>query len=251
MAASGRYIYCFIKEKDAVNICSSSFANVISPVYTLPYKDISAVVSNTDVFEFDPSRKNVRNHQRILTKVMEKYTLIPVAFGTVAGSKKEIEEIIEENYSKLAEQLEFLQDKSEVGLKVSWENDYFNQDIENEEITALMNKVAGKEEDEVLYDKIQLGKLVQQVMEGKKEEYTHVIYEPLNKLAVMGKLKDSIQMKTIFNAYFLVENSKSDSFDQKVEEIYKPFENKLVFHYTGPWPPYNFVDIKIRANHEE
>lgn len=250
MSLPGKYIYCFVKEKDGINICSSSFANILSPVYTLPFKDISAVVSNTDIYEFDPTRKNLQNHQRVISRVMEKYTVIPVAFGTVGNNKKNIENIIEVNYDRLLEQLEFLENKSEVGLKITWDNDFFNQDIETEEIKKLKSRVSGKEEEEVLLDKIQLGKLVQLAIENKKEEYVNKIYTPLSKFAVMSKLKEGIPIKTVFNAYFLVKDPESEKFDHEVEKIYKTYENKLIFSYTGPWPPYNFTDLRINLTQE-
>jgi hypothetical protein len=93
-----------------------------------------------------------------------------------------------------------------------------------------------------------LGKLVEVVIENKKEEYVDEIYLPLSKLAVKSKLKDNIPIKTVFNAYFLIKNTDSDEFDKKVEKLSKLFENKLVFSYTGPWPPYNFVDIKLNID---
>lgn len=248
MSAQGKYIYCFIKEKDVINICSSAFANVISPVYTIPLNEISAVVSNTDIFEYDPTRKNVLNHQRIITKVMEKYTVIPVAFGTVGSNKKAIENIIEYNYDQLLVQLDFLTDKTEVGLKVTWEEGYFNEDIEDDEIRELKKKVFGKEEEEVLLDKIQLGKLVQASIENKKEQYIQEIYTPLSKLAVKSKLKDGIPIKTVFNASFLINNSESDFFDKEVEKLFEIYKNRLQFSYIGPWPPYNFVDMRINLS---
>lgn len=242
----GKYIYCFIKEKDGVNICSSSFAGIISPVYTMPYQEIAAVVSNTDIYEFDPTRKNILNHQRVVTKVMEKYTVIPVAFGTVGNNKQEIEKIMVSNYDELVKQLTFLEHKSEVGLKVSWTDEYFNQDIESDEIIRLKNKVNGRIEEEVLQDKIQLGKLVQEAAEDKKETYLKDIYEKLSKLSVLSKHKDGISVKSIFTASFLVRDEESEQFDQEVEKIYENYKDKLVFDYTGPWPPYNFVDIRIK-----
>ncbi|MDF2543915.1 MAG: Gas vesicle synthesis GvpLGvpF [Herbinix sp.] len=248
MSAQGKYIYCFIKEKDLSNFGSSTFTNVISPVYTIPVKEISAVVSNTDIYEFDPTRKNVLNHQRIITKVMEKYTVVPVAFGTVANNKKAIENIIESNYDQFLEQIEFLTNKAEVGLKVIWEDSYFNEDIEDDEIRRLKGKVSGKDEEEVLLDKIELGKLVQAAMEEKIEKYTKEIYDPLSKLAVRSKRKESVPIKTVFNASFLVNNVESDIFDKEVERLSELFQNKLKFSYIGPWPPYNFVDLRINLN---
>jgi hypothetical protein len=50
----------------------------------------------------------------------------------------------------------------------------------------------------------------------------------------------------IMNAAFLVARSKQELFDQKVHEIGLRYEGKLSFKYTGPWPPYNFVTIRLQ-----
>jgi hypothetical protein len=50
----------------------------------------------------------------------------------------------------------------------------------------------------------------------------------------------------IMNAAFLVERDKADRFDQKVQDIAQRYEGKLSFRYTGPWPPYNFVTIRLQ-----
>jgi len=50
----------------------------------------------------------------------------------------------------------------------------------------------------------------------------------------------------IMNAAFLVARDKADDFDAKVHEIGKRYEGKLSFRYTGPWPPYNFVTIRLQ-----
>lgn len=251
MSLTGKYIYCFINEKEQINFCSSSIADIVSPVYTIPYKDISAVVSDTNTIEYDPTRKNVLAHQRVITRVMQNYTIIPVAFGTVGNNKNEIVKIIAANYDQFHEQLDFLKDKSELGLRITWLEDGFNQDIEDDDIKELKEKVIGKDEDEVLALKIQLGKLVEQATMRKKDEYTNEIYEPLSKIAIQSKLKDGIPIKTVFNASFLINNADSVMFDQKVDELCKPFEHKLSFSYTGPWPPYNFVSMKLNLNTDD
>lgn len=246
--STGKYIYCFVKEKDKLTLCGSSIGNSISPVCTLPYRDISAVVSDTDIFEYDPTRKYLLAHQRVITKVMEKYSPIPVAFGTVGNSEDGIINVMSANYDRLLKQLDFFQDKMELGLRITWNDETYIRDIEDGDIKKLKEKVSGKEEDEVLPDKIQLGKMVEAATLAKRDEYIEKIYEPLRKLAVMSKLKETIPIKTVFNAYFLINKSMSDEFDDRVGEVCKPYENMLGFSYTGPWPPYNFTDIRLDFN---
>ena len=51
--------------------------------------------------------------------------------------------------------------------------------------------------------------------------------------------------KMILNAAFLVARDREADFDAKVKEIDARYEN-LKFKYTGPWPPYNFVNIRLK-----
>ena len=129
---TGKYIYCLIKEKEKRTLCSSEIGNNISLVYTLPYKDISAVVSDTGIFEYNPTRKYLLAHQRVITKIMEKYSPVPVAFGTVGSGEEDLKKIMADYYDKLAEQLDFFQDKMELGLRVTWDDEGYIRDIEDE-----------------------------------------------------------------------------------------------------------------------
>ena len=47
------------------------------------------------------------------------------------------------------------------------------------------------------------------------------------------------------NAAFLISRDREAAFDSKVKTIASRFD-KLTFKYTGPWPPYNFVNIRLK-----
>ena len=49
----------------------------------------------------------------------------------------------------------------------------------------------------------------------------------------------------IMNAAFLVQRDQEPAFDRRIKEIASHFD-KLTFKYTGPWPPYNFVNIRLK-----
>jgi hypothetical protein len=49
----------------------------------------------------------------------------------------------------------------------------------------------------------------------------------------------------ILNAAFLVQRDREPAFDRRIKEIAAEFE-LLTFKYTGPWPPYNFVNIRLK-----
>ena len=248
MALMGKYIYCFIREKEKITFGNSAIGNLNAPVYTITFKNISAVVSEAPIIDYDPTRKNMLAHQAVVNKVIDKYTIIPVAFGTIASKRKNVESIMDSYYEEFEDLLDYFKDKMEVGLRITWNKQYFNIDIESDEIKRLKAIVSGKEEKRVLNEKIALGKLVEEEVLSKRIEYEENIYEKLDKLNVKSKLKEKIPIKTVFNAYFLIEKSKEAAFDKKVLALSELYTDKLNFNYTGPWPPYNFVDINIDMN---
>src|SRR5947208_2762372 len=58
---------------------------------------------------------------------------------------------------------------------------------------------------------------------------------------VLQKMGD----KMIMNAAFLVSRDQETAFDSRVKSIAAEHD-KLTFKYTGPWPPYNFVNIRLK-----
>ncbi len=70
--------------------------------------------------------------------------------------------------------------------------------------------------------------------------------ETLGSISVGETDDDLFSDQLLANRSYLVEQDKRDVFDDAVEEIEAEYEDAIV-QYTGPWAPYNFVDIRIGA----
>jgi hypothetical protein len=55
----------------------------------------------------------------------------------------------------------------------------------------------------------------------------------------------------ILNVAFLVERAREAEFDTAVSDLSSRNADLLSFKYTGPWPPYNFVNIKLKLERAE
>ena len=64
-------------------------------------------------------------------------------------------------------------------------------------------------------------------------------------MSIASRANKPIGDKMIMNAAFLVTRDQENAFDAKVKEIGARYET-LTFKYTGPWPPYNFVNIRLK-----
>ena len=64
-------------------------------------------------------------------------------------------------------------------------------------------------------------------------------------MSVASRSNKPIGDRMIMNAAFLVARDLELAFDSRVKDIGQRYD-KLTFKYTGPWPPYNFVNIRLK-----
>ena len=101
------------------------------------------------------------------------------------------------------------------------------------------------------FARMQLGRLVETALTDQADAYIREVYSVLRDTAVASRANKPIGDKMIMNAAFLIEREREAEFDQKVKEIAAKYETKLSFKYTGPWPPYNFVHIRLKLERGE
>ena len=100
---------------------------------------------------------------------------------------------------------------------------------------------------ELIKDKIELG--VKVVKPSSGEDYNGLsteILNSLNKVCVKSSKGDNFSERLLLNYSFLVEKAKFSAFSSAVAKLEK-LHSKLKFIYTGPWPPYSFVNIRVRG----
>jgi hypothetical protein len=141
-----------------------------------------------------------------------------------------------------------MKDKLEFGLKVNWDRDSVLAELEqqNEELRRLKAEIESNQQSSTYFARMQLGRMVEQALADRSDAYVREIYDALRETAIASRHNKVIGDKMIMNAAFLVAREKSGFFDEKVHDIAKRYEGKLTFKETGPWPPYNFVTIRLQ-----
>src|SRR5438270_11439365 len=117
----GRYVYGIIAGREALTFGKMGLGGQGEMVYAVNHGDISAVVSRTSVFIFDPTRENALAHEHVIESVMKSHTIIPMSFGTVFRTDDDIKEVLRSIYPSLKDVLEQMSGKVEFGLKVTWD----------------------------------------------------------------------------------------------------------------------------------
>jgi virulence-associated protein VapD len=246
---SGIYVYSIIECAEPRTFGKIGIGGRGDDVYTVHYKELAAVVSRTPLVVYDPTRENALAHEHVNEVTIEEgFTPVPMSFGTLFKTEKDIAEFLEDTYDALRDVLVKMKDKLEFGLKVNWTREEVLLEVErdNEDIRRLKEEISKNQQGSTYFARMQLGRLVEQALTDKSDSYVRDIYEHLRDAAIASRSNKPIGDKMIMNAAFLVERDKASTFDEKVQDIAQRYEGKLSFRYTGPWPPYNFVTIRLQ-----
>src|SRR6185437_14059837 len=181
----GKYVYCIIEESEARAFGRVGIGNRGDEVYTIHHGNLAAVVSDTPLVVYDPTRENALRHEQVNETVMNDYTVIPMSFGTVFKRTDDVIEFLKGTADALMDVLQKMRDKIELGLKVNWERDAIIREIEeeNEEISRLKAEI-NRTSSSTYFARMQLGRLVDQAMTKKSDEYVSEVYDHLRDTAV-------------------------------------------------------------------
>ena len=247
-AASGMYVYNVIETDEPRSFGNIGIGGRGDEVFTIHYKGLAAVVSKTPIVVYDPTRENALAHEHVNELVIEEgFTPVPMSFGTVFSSEESVKEFMTDTYDALLDVLKKMQGKLEYGLKVNWNREEVLAELETEnaELRQLKAEISSNRASSTYFARMQLGRLIEQALTERSQSYIRDIYDHLRDTAIASRSNRPIGDKMIMNAAFLVERDKTAVFDQKLEEIAKKYEGKLVFRQNGPWAPYNFVTIRL------
>ena len=242
----GKYVYCIIRVDDPMKFGPIGIGSEPADVHTVNYKELAAVVSDTPIEVFDATRENVLAHERVNETVMRNHTVIPMSFGTVFKTRDDIVELLRAAYEAFNDVLNKMQDKLEFGLKVLWDRDVMIREIENEDddVRRLKGEISSQK-GSTYFARMQYGRLIDAALQARSERYVSEIFQTLRDVSVASRSNKPIGDRMIMNAAFLVARDAEQAFDARVRDIGQHYD-KLTFKYTGPWPPYNFVNIRLK-----
>jgi hypothetical protein len=245
-SARGKYVYCVIQSADPLKFGAAGIGDNSSEIHTIHYRDLAAVVSDVPLGILDSTRENVLAHERVNEIVMRDHTVIPMSFGTIFKTRDDIVQLLRSAYDAFGDVLAKMRDKMEFGLKVLWDRDSVVKDIEDEDegIHRLKNEIA-LQKGSTYFARMQYGRAIDAALQSRSERYGTEILDRLRDVAVASRINKPIGDKMIMNAAFLVSRDQETAFDSRVKAIAAEHE-KLTFKYTGPWPPYNFVNIRLK-----
>jgi len=245
-AEQGSYVYSVIRCGEPRTFGPIGIGAPGSPVRTVHYGELAAVVSDAPLTPYDPTRENLLAHQRVNETVMSEFTVLPLAFGAQFRSEADVVEILRNTHDSLLDVLRKMDGKVEFDLKVFWDPQRVLAEIqEQNELVRHLRSQMGSGQESGYLSHLQLGQIVQDAMRQRAESYVREVYSALEDTAVASRTNATIGEDMILNAAFLINRTEEGSFNQMLDRIAAEFEGRLSFRLSGPFPPYNFVRIRL------
>jgi hypothetical protein len=182
-------------------------------VYTVDYKTLSAVVSDIDTTDPERTDEDVEAHNNVLQEVLK---------------HEEERTVVPMSFGmafKSARTLKGVLRGARRALRSTL------NDIEG--TVELGVKILGPGDDTV-----------------PREEIQENVTDQLTDLSINETENDLFTDRLIINKSYLVDFEKRDAFDSAIDDVEAEYD-ELTIQYTGPWPPYNFVDIHIGAEQQQ
>jgi len=199
-----------------------------------------------------PLRKNLEPHNEVLREVMKTTTVVPMTFGHVARSEAEIRKTLRRHRAAIGTQLDRVNGAVEMGLKVKWDVDSIYDYIVgvDPELAAFRDQVFGRSNAPSQNEKMELGKLFEDRLNRERDEQTDRVVEMFKESVREHRANVPKGEKVVMDLAFLVERDAQKAFEDRVFQVAGAFPAEYVFDYSGPWAPFNFVDLDLSMDVE-
>ena len=248
----GKYIYGVINSSEKKDFGRTGGDS--REVYTIPYQDISCVVSDSDglhlgMMEREELGRYLVNHQAVIEEVMKEHTIIPIKFGTDVESIAEVGQILERGYSEFKDRLKGFDGKIELDVAAVWSDQ--NKIIkaigeEDKEIRDFKTEIAKKPPKETFQDRIKIGAMIKTALEEKNKETQNEILDFLKERAIDFQKHELMDDNMISSCAFLLNKEKEAEFDEALNELDKRYNGLINFKCVGPLPPYSFTTMGVK-----
>lgn len=199
------------------------------------------VVSDVPPGDLVAQRADLLAHSEVLQEVVAATDVLPVRFGTVFTSQRELSTaFLEPNQEPLVRMLERVAGCVEIQVKAEYDQDAVAREIAGDRtIQKLQARARSRGNVE---SKIELGRRFAQVLEGMRYADGRRIVDSLASAARDVVTADGTGEYGIVAASFLVARGDVERMDADFEKLRSSLADRMSLRCVGPLPPYSFVD---------
>jgi hypothetical protein len=236
------YLYCITDQPDNPAIAAGGIAG--HKVETFSYKGYHALYSILEEGgRPDMGLLNLKIHNRISLAAMNGGTVLPFRYGTVVKSRESIGELLNGMSGWLGQQFTRFRGKIETGVKVF--GNISLPEAGNAESVPEPGRFKSIRNDSEA-GRYMINMIKNAYNARMRDEFAsrlaEAIFVPFNPLLYDKRIIHGKKDGLLLNGAFLVGKEHFEAFKNiylSIKEQYPEYS----FVFSGPWPPYSFLDI--------
>lgn len=246
----GRYFYGILGSKKQLEFGPIGIGKREDVVYTLPYQEISAIISSSPIVKYPVTREYTIAHAKVLEKAAEEGTVLPARFCTIAENEYAIvEKVLKLRYQEFIDLLQKMTGKVELRVRARWPDlDAIFAEVveENSDIKSLKHDLLTENNMQVKRaGMMKVGEMIQTALEEKKRREADELLDKLTPLSIEWKEEKVYGDMNIVSAVFLVSNDKEEAFNKAIANLDSMYGKRKQLKYIRSPIAYNFVEIVI------
>jgi len=249
------YVYCIGLDTGAGPLEAIGLDD--RPVYRIAHRGLCAVVHDCPAEPYQSEQRAkveewVLTHQRVLQQVRDRLgTVLPLTFDTIiqatanTSAREGLIGWLDENHSRLLDQLERLRDKAEYGVQIFWDSkivaaEVLAQDAELQKLQRELEQLSPG----LAYLRRQkfdgaLKSRLENWVRRSFREFHRRIDGCVHQVQVDRLKKGAQGREMLMNLSCLAQKDDTTRLGGVLEEIGRT--PGLSVRFTGPWPPFSFV----------
>ena len=245
MVSAGRYLYGFIDRRFQPAAELRGLAG--APVRIVSFLDVAAVVSAHPVKPLMPLRSNLEPHHRVVRQISAEATLVPAAFGHISDTEDEILAVLRANYAGIRSELDRLDQKCEMGVKLSWAVDnIFDFMVRSDRALREIRDRTFCNRQPSLNEKLEVGSAFEAALARQRARLTQMLLTALEPVTYAVSLSPPLNEQMVCRPALLIARAQLSEFEAALQRAAGLFDAQYVLDYSGPWPPYSFVQLRLQ-----
>jgi hypothetical protein len=245
------YLYGLVREADAaaMGAIGLEVAGRAADVYPIVEGDVGALVSALPVKgRVLPVRKNLEAQNKVLRELTKAPGgVLPVRFGHLIPGERDVRRLLAQRQLDILRELSTLDGKTEMALAVSWDVEnvfaYFAE--QHPDLAALRDRMFEGGREPSRNERVDVGQAFAARLEDDRSRFTEQVIDTLDPYVVDIHEDRPRTEKQVMNLAVLVERSRLDELDARIQGLAAGFPDAFVFKYTGPFAPFHFVGLEL------
>jgi hypothetical protein len=190
------------------------------------------------------SPEDLRVHKEVLDATAAAAPVLPLRFGAVLTSDDAvIEELLDPYSDEFGAALRDLDGRAEYVVKGRYVEGAILEEIlsENPQARELREQIQGRDEDATRDLRIALGEIINNAMEGKRQQDISTLGDAMDGHCVASLVREPTHEQDAANVAFLVDASQEEGMEKAIRDLARSWQGRVDVRVLGPMAAYDFV----------